>query len=647
MDLENPIKQTDHTELILIEADKMDRLEAATRELSPKNIHWLWLTSILVFLVMVAVVAPGRGAAWFEDEGFHLIRSWDAANGYGFDKMIPQDPSYLFNALLMKVGLLELLHFRYVTHILSFLSAAVFFVGMDDRRLLSPIVPVAVCGSLFMSLTSISTPGSLSLAFFMVGAGFLFFAIDTTQRRRFAFSALSGFFLALAGFMHAGVAIAMICLIGIAFLIDSPLGRTTLAPSFVLFCFLLWGCYIYWIGIDSLLTQPAAHDSSASYISNRLLLILMFFMEAALAYAVTTLCFVWLGHGMFAAAQGALSLVITLFYGATLLAYAVQLPSPSPWLEKPQFTYLLTGDSQFVSRIPGAAMYLLCFCILRWVGETWYPNIRLSAMSLLARFSSKGISRDRPFSVSAGRMFNFNAQNRKYVIAVAGLVLVPIALAVGSASDVFQIFAICAGPIAGVAIIMCNSFGRSGSIFVLPSIAWIGILGTFALTYNHSNNESIFSPGRLMLNDAPLRGIMVQPGYAIAVAQLREAYQANDCRPLTMMPLDYIPLVHYILQHPVPNSFGVVRPHFYFPEDRIRAELTFQRGWCVLDVTGTETRGSISGNHGIDKRASLRAWVVENSDRAAKISSPSPDLSDIVLYVRDARPKQPDLPLSE
>ena len=82
----------------------------------------LWLIPLLTYLGMLFIVAPGRGAAWFSDDGLFLRMSWDAANGFGWDKMLPQSPSYLFDALMMKLGMMELLYFRWLNISLCFFA---------------------------------------------------------------------------------------------------------------------------------------------------------------------------------------------------------------------------------------------------------------------------------------------------------------------------------------------------------------------------------------------------------------------------------------------------------------------------------------------------------------------------------------------
>lgn len=166
---------------------------------------------------------------------------------------------------------------------------------------------------------------------------------------------------------------------------------------------------------------------------------------------------------------------------------------------------------------------------------------------------------------------------------------------------------------------------------------WLGIFALFALTINLPTFEPIFSRDRIALGGTPLKGILVQPRYASSVARLREVYRANGCQELPLIALEYIPTVYYLLQHSVPNSIGIVRPEVYFPEDKIRVLLDNQQCWCVLDATTQDTKTEMFRNHGLDKRDAIRNWVVSSADITYTIPSPSEDIGDIQLLIRDAR----------
>jgi hypothetical protein len=606
-----------------------------TNKITPSKIYLLWSFVILVFLCLLFVVAPGRGAAWIQDDGLFLLMSWDAANGLGLDRMLPQAPQYLFHALLMKVGLQEYLHFRYVNYILILLSSLVFFLGIDRRRFKSPVVPVAVCACLLVSANSIENPNSLALAFFLFGAGCYFFSTDTTHPFRHIFLLLCGVLFAVAGFMHAAVVIAMILLIGIIWFIDHSIRRSFLLPGFLLISLLLWNAYISSLGIESLLAPPAGHDSSIRHLAYSAWLIFAFYLKIFFLFLLALWVFRKRKHDKFVMAQTILSVVVTFLCIASLITYLGGSTHRFPgWMT--------------VSQIPAPAFFLLLFVVFRWLGErTFYPNgVQLPERSDKEAQPSRK-SQFLLFRASIHRILSelsIDTLCRKRIVAVCGLILIQAALAAGSASSIMHGMVTFAGPAIGLTIIMWDSLDRSGHVssrvLVMLAIAWLSILGTISFTYNHPTNQHVISSGRVVLEDSPLRGILEQPRYAAAVNKLGEAYKANKCESKTMLALDYIPMVYYILQHPAPNSIGVVRPIMYFPEERIKSALDPQIGWCVIDATGIETQEEIERNHGFDKRASIRTWVQNQSDRVITIPSPSAEIiGDIHFIVRDTRLK--------
>ena len=115
----------------------------------------LWLLTTCLFFFVLLFVAPGRGAAWSVDDGMFLINATAFAQGTGWDTLLPQQPAYLVIALLIKLGMSELLHFRYAYYFLNFSSAAVFFIGLDNRRFASPVAPLAIAVSLTIAFSSI------------------------------------------------------------------------------------------------------------------------------------------------------------------------------------------------------------------------------------------------------------------------------------------------------------------------------------------------------------------------------------------------------------------------------------------------------------------------------------------------------------
>ena len=230
---------------------------------------------------------------------------------------------------------------------------------------------------------------------------------------------------------------------------------------------------------------------------------------------------------------------------------------------------------------------------------------------------------------------------RKLLLAVSGLFLVVAGYAAGSGAS----FAICLSsfspPALGTALIFWDSLEQKDKAYrwtsvvqVFLLIVWLSVFGMFAVT-NLPTRELVIAHEMVTLRETPLRGIEVQPKYEKAVFQLRELYKSNGCQNVSLVTLDNVPMVYFILQRSMPNEFGVVRPVVYFPEEQVRGELNLQRGWCVLDVTTSETQALINTRE-YDNRANLRSWIKRESQRVFQISSPSNEISDLQLYVRDA-----------
>lgn len=662
------------------------------------RIYWPWILVLFVLFIVIGIVAPGRGANWLEDDGFFLTLSWDAANGFGLDRLLPQSPQYLFHSLLMKAGLREYIHFRYVNYLTILLSSSVFFLGFDSRRFASPLVPVAISVCLFMAYKSIHSPHTLATAFFLSGAGCYFFALDYSKWQRTILLALCGTLLAVAGFMHAAVAVAMIVLVSIMLIIDHSVRRSALLPLFCLASILLWMPYIHHLGIDTLSADPAGHSSSPALLFSRILMMLGFYKEVIAVFLFMLLFSLGFRQSKYAVSLAVLAFVATIFYGATLINYVIGNVQPEA-VSGLHTSYFLTSTGQYIQRIPAAAFLLLLFTACRWLGEGWAVSIFIPSdegMKLARCSNEKNIWLF--FKAGAAKIlapFNADNNNRKFTVAVFGIVLIQAATSVGSLADITQGRVHYAGPAIGIAILLWDFLDRNGTnhpvlpskraiismgilaaltliyaieintslmraiiFYAIPamgltfllrgrvkladqhisklllaiSVSWMVITGLHALTYNFSTNEPpILEQGRVALQSEPLRGILERPRYATTIQMLKQQYDSNGCQTLPMVSLDHIPLVHYILQH---QTHGiVVRPAVYFPEEPIRTLLNFQSGWCVIDITGLETQMLINSK-GLDSRTALRDWVKQHSESVFFIPSPGPHISDIHFYVR-------------
>lgn len=668
--------------------------------IAPKfwRVYWPWILVLLVLLAVIGIIAPGRGANWFEDDGFFLALSWNAAHGFGLDKLLPQSPQYLFHALLMKVGLREYIHFRYVNYLMILLSSSLFFLGLDTRRFMSPLVPVAICMCLFMAYKSIQSPHTLSTAFFLLGAGCYFFALDHVKWQKPILLALCGTLLAIAGFMHAAVAVAMIALVSIMLIVDRSIRRSALLPFFFLASLLLWVPYLHQLGIDTLLADPAGHDSSPGLLYSRVLMILGFYKEVVFVFLFVLLFSLGFRQYKYAVSMAFLCILITIFYGATLVNYVVGNAQPEA-VSGLHMNYFLTSTGQYIQRIPAAAFLLMLFATCRWLGEGWAGFKPTSSSDVLRLTHQSNEINMRVFlkTTTAKILAPFNSDNssRKFTVAVFGIILIQSATSVGSLADIVQGRVHYAGPVIGIAILLWDwlDHNKTAQPVTLSrrAIIFMGILTGLVITYAVKINTNLMQSivfyaipamglsfifwGRVKLAEhyvSKLLAIISVSWLTITgvhaltynfswnapiLAHGRVTLQEEPLRGILEQP-HYAAAVKLLKQQYDSNgcrslpmvsldnialvnyilqhqTHGIaVRPAYYFPEDKIEALLELQSGWCVIDITGLETQMQINSS-GVDKRSALRDRVKQHSDRVFLIPSPGSGVSDIQFYVRD------------
>ena len=563
---------------------------------------------------LLFVVAPGRGAAWIQDDGLFLRMAWDAAHGYGFDQMLPQSPSYLFHALMMRLGMHEYLHFRYLNYLVILLSAGLFFTGLGRGKEDKAWVPMAILASLLVSLNSIQNPNSLSQACFLTGTGLYFHAMQVHGRLPYKLLLVGvGFFFGLAGFMHAAVAVAMVLLVVLLLVWDIKTRRSPLLPVFLVTVTLLWWWYAQEIGLRVLLAQPAGHDASLAQLASRILQILWFYGKAVLLFIALS----YYHRRRDAQPIASRDLLDRAFTACALLSALV---------------FLTDSGMRFpgwlgISQLPGAMVFLLYFAWMQWA---------------LARYRHEHASLAPRTSQLLAWLKNteMDGETRKLVFAFSGFILVPSALAVGSNTAIIQGMVFFAGPAWGLLIYLWAQ--TQGAALrrseVLLGALWLLIFAVFALGYNHPNYARPLASGKVALQSNPLRGIEETNTYQSAAGQLLQAYQNNDCAHKELLLMDYLPMVYFVLQHPAPVQIGVIRPQMYFPEKKLLDILETSEAWCVLDATGVETQTEIDQLQGQDKRARMRAFIERNADLSVPIAAPSKEiLGSMQLYVRAAR----------
>jgi hypothetical protein len=579
-----------------------------------------WLGAGLLILFVAIVVIPGRGAGWMVDDSLFLANAWNAVNGFGLDGMLPQEPVYLVNALFMKLGATEILQQRYTYY--AVLSIGIWFLlsGLESGRA-NWLIPVGVSGAICICFSSVLAMS----CFFPLAAGSYFRANRALGWRKDGWLALSGLLFAFAAFMHAALAIAMFLTLACIYLFDRSVWRSFLAPVFLIASILLWGSYLHVLGVGRFFSQPAGHQTHLAHLLGNVAWIVWFFVSAVLAFVLLAAAFRSKGADRFRWAQYGMSLLVTVVYCAKFFGMHLLSVYPEFFVEHGFGRYSvdrLSNAPRMVVDAPGGIYYLSIFLACRWVAESgrW-------------KFGSAF----RQPLVSWNTLVEFlgsDANQRNLFIAWIGLCLMAAGYAAGSASS----FAIClsafSGPMLGLVFLAWRSLeqNRLNKFAALLLGAWSCVFVVFAARMNLPTFEPImFVHDRVTLSESPLKGLKESKRYQEALDQLKAAYAHNGCEGKRLVLMDYVPTVHLILQHEVPNHYGVVRPGVYFPEAKVMEELNSHVGWCVLDVTTDETRAMMQAK---DVRAAVRTRVLEEHKASVTLPSPSRDIELMVLYVK-------------
>jgi len=575
----------------------------------------LWCIPCFFYLFMILVIAPNRGAAWFSDDGLFLKMSWEAANGYGWDSMLPQAPSYLLNALLMKFGVNELLYFRIINYSLCFIGATLFFLGLDSRSDRSGFTPLAITASILVFLNSVESPNSLALHFFLIGMGCYFLALKTSSVWKFFLLVLSAVALALCGFTHAAMVIAILIFLVVIWIFD-PLTRRTIFPYLLatsLFC--LWTWYIYTIGLSTILKVPTYHETSVIELLRRIYLLFKF-VAAPLAYFVIIILLI----GRYWPKKIITAQTILIFSPLVLALISLM---NSIWSLDWKFRGVIDTH-----QIPGSIYYSLLFIIFSviraaYCGSAKYkPKISINLRHFFHQWIEKA---------------SYQTQNYKIFLAVFGFFLLPAGLAAGSNTAILVGLVYFAGPAVGIAMLLwSNQVVRVNNVYIYAfGASWILVFLVFTLYYNHPAANPPINGNKVVLTQPYLSSILETRQYQKSMTTLETLFKENDCKDKLLIALDNIPTIYYIFQHPSPPSIGIVRPHYYFPSDQIIELLRTNAHWCAIDITGTETKVSIDQKNGVDSRGIVRSFLKSQSSRSYDIEVPSENfVGDIQLYVR-------------
>lgn len=572
---------------------------------------------------MVLFVAPNKGGFWFADDGFFLQMAWNAAYGYGWDYALPQSPSYLVHASLMRLGMVEYLHFRYFHYTLMLVASLIFFCGLNKGRTQTTVLPVACCLGILVSLNSVQSPNSLVITFWMMGCGLFFLACSALRLRKNGLFLLSGLFFAIAGFMHAAAAVAvLLTILCIVLLAEKSWGKSyVFLPTFIVGFLLLWGWYIPTIGLEALLSHPVGHDASLRQLLIRIGLILTYFLKALLIYSAS----IWLGKKYLKLSTQTLRAILCL--GSTMVAISALLSylMPTQWPIRAFVEPL---------KIPGVIYYPLFFIFFEFVTAF---NIEPTGIRGILTMNTSKIC--LWIKSLGGTISNLTWEQKKFLICFAGFLLLPASLAVGSNTAIIVGLVFFAGPAAGLSIMTWDYLKADHQKYywVLPlfSICWVLVFFGVSFSYNHPSPERLFGAKKVLLTATPMDGLRVSERYQISMQEILSAYQSSHCQNRYLLILDYLPTLHFLLQHPAPREglqYGVVRPMLFFPSDSILKKLDKNTGWCVIDATGIETEHEIQKNGGIDIREPVRTFLKNNSSNIYEINSPGPEIVGKIYF---------------
>ena len=572
---------------------------------------------------MVLFVAPNKGGFWFADDGFFLQMAWNAAYGYGWDYALPQSPSYLVHASLMRLGMVEYLHFRYFHYTLMLAASLIFFCGLNKGRTQTTVLPVACCLGILVSLNSVQSPNSLVITFWMMGCGLFFLACSALRLSKNGLFLLSGLFFAIAGFMHAAAAVAvLLTILCIVLLAEKSWGKSyVFLPTFIVGFLLLWGWYIPTIGLEALLSHPVGHDASLRQLLIRIGLILTYFLKALLIYSAS----IWLGKKYLKLSTQTLRAILCL--GSTMVAISALLSylMPTQWPIRAFVEPL---------KIPGVIYYPLFFIFFEFVTAF---NIKPTGIRGILTMNTSKIC--LWIKSLGGTISNLTWEQKKFLICFAGFLLLPASLAVGSNTAIIVGLVFFAGPAAGLSIMTWDYLKADHQKYywVLPlfSICWVLVFFGVSFSYNHPSPERLFGAKKVLLTATPMDGLRVSERYQISMQEILSAYQSSHCQNRYLLILDYLPTLHFLLQHPAPQEglqYGVVRPMLFFPSDSILKKLDKNTGWCVIDATGIETEHEIQKNGGIDIREPVRTFLKNNSSNIYEINSPGPEIVGKIYF---------------
>jgi hypothetical protein len=579
-----------------------------------------WFSLTLIFLYLLFVLSPGRGAHWSSDDGHVLLNAWNLSENGILSKDFPQQPMYIVQALLMKMGIEQYIHFRYLFYFITLLGCILFYSGLDKEGLKSPFVPIASIATLSISFTTIS----YFFQFFLIGMGLYFYSKKIKTRVTPILLAFAGFFLGLQG-LSAGIAIGMFVLVVLMMCLDGELRKSFFSISFFFTIATLWLTYTYFLGLDNLLTVPPGHTAETTYFFGRmkqimmnnifvLFICLIFYLALRFIVKIQAIYFYFL-----------ISSLITLIF---ISEFMWNTYSEGPSMAWRTFFFKYIGDiyinrfgirDLILMQVPMFSYFLLLNSFFYYL----FVNSFEEKKNVVFKTYFKTI---------------IKPDNLFFFFGVVGYLLLFSSYTVGSNVFYHTLLSVFSGVFLGISIIFIGKFIKSnnnyltkvlGYILITP---WIFLFITLGLKFNIPTLQPVLGFQDNQINTGYLKGIKETETYLKALDEINSTYNEYGCANKTLITFDYIPLLIYSLNNKFSASTQFVRPTHGFPSSKIERLLMENPTWCIIDTSTTETLEYVSNGGKPDPREYIRSKVIKFSLQSRRIEGPSEDIPSLTIY---------------
>lgn len=582
-----------------------------------------WISLTLLFLYLLYVIAPGKGAHWSSDDGHVLLNAWNLSENRVFSTDFPQQPMYLVHAILMKIGMQEYLHFRYLFYFVTLIGSILFYSGLDKNGFSSPFVPIASMATLTVSFTSIS----YFYQFFLIGMG-LYFCSKRIRGPLITpiLLTLSAFFIGLQG-LSAGIAIGMIVLVILMISLDNSLRRSIFPVIFFITIVGLWVTYTYLLGLTNLLTVPPGHTADAGYFIQRIKQIMtnnLFVMFFCLI--------IYFGFKSIAKIRSIylyllISTLISLLFVAEFIAAT---SSDDIFLELRTFAFSYIPEQYInkfgirnlvIMQVPMFSYYLLLnsFFYFLYI-SSWRTGGKTNIKSALSVLRS--------------------GDNLLLIFGVIGYLLLFSSYTVGSNVFFHTLLSAFSGVFLGISVIFIGKFTNWNahlwtSVFGCLLVAlWLCVFVILGVKFNIPSLQPIYNLDKNIISSGRLKGLRETNAGINALNEVSNTYEKYGCANKILITFDYIPLLVYSLENKYSPNLQFVRLTHGFPVSKIDKLLKENTAWCVIDTSTKETLDFISASNNQDARNETRQKVVNSMLHSKKIIGPSEDIPSITIYSR-------------